>query len=84
MQATWAWLQHRRIVTFMDHLERCALCGEAVESGQAWMANEMTGGVAHAGCVYRDEREPERRERWQPSEIARIRAPEGTRKLTRR
>ncbi len=34
------------------------------------MANEMDGGVAHAGCVYRDERDPERRERWQPSEMS--------------
>ena len=67
----------------MDHHGQCALCGDAIESGQAWMANEVTGGVAHAGCVYRDEREPERRERWQPSEIAEIRAPYDATNLTR-
>jgi hypothetical protein len=67
----------------MDELGRCALCGDAMESGQAWMSNEMTGDAAHAGCVYRDEREPERRERWQPSEIAEIRTPDGARNLTR-
>ena len=34
-----------RIVTSWIH-ERCALCGDAVESGQAWMANEMTAAGA--------------------------------------
>jgi hypothetical protein len=44
----------------------------------------MDGGRAHAGCVYRDEHEPERRERWLPAEIAEITTPTGvTRDLTR-
>ncbi|MEO8246970.1 MAG: hypothetical protein ABI622_07620 [Chloroflexota bacterium] len=50
----------------------CALCRNPIGDGEAWMANEMTGGVAHAGCVYRDEREPERRERWLPSAMAQM------------
>jgi hypothetical protein len=68
----------------MDARATCALCGDAIEPGQAWMANEMDGGRAHAGCVYRDEHEPERRERWLPAEIAEITTPTGvTRDLTR-
>ncbi len=67
----------------MEQHQRCALCGDAIESGQAWMANEMDGGLAHAGCVYRDEHEPERRERWLPSEIAEITTASATRDLTR-
>ena len=50
----------------------CDFCRDRIEGGEAWMANEMTGGVAHAGCVYRDERQPERRERWLPAEIAQV------------
>ena len=64
----------------MQAMAPCALCTAPIGDGEAWMANEMTGGVAHAGCVYRDERQPERRERWLPSEIAEIiprRAPRG-------
>ena len=34
------------------------------------MANSMTGTVAHSGCVYRDEKGPELRERWQPSALS--------------
>ena len=56
----------------MEQTEPCALCQDPISEGEAWMANEMTGGLAHAGCVYRDERQPERRERWLPSEIAQM------------
>lgn len=45
----------------------CALCGDPIETDHAWMSNTMSGQLAHAGCVYRDERQPERRERWQPA-----------------
>lgn len=69
-----------RIVGRMEQPGACNFCRGPIGDGEAWMANEMTGGVAHAGCVYRDERQPERRERWLPSEIAEIsqrRAPRG-------
>jgi hypothetical protein len=48
----------------------CALCAAPIQDGEAWMANAMNGSVAHAGCVYRDERAPELRERWQPAALA--------------
>jgi hypothetical protein len=81
--AIWTDAAGGRIVGCMEQRQPCALCGDAIDSDQAWMANEMDGGVAHAGCVYRDEHEPERRERWQPSEIAEARTPDATRDLTR-
>ena len=56
----------------MEQPDACDFCRNPIRDGEAWMANEVTGGVAHAGCVYRDERQPERRERWLPSEIAQL------------
>ncbi len=62
-------LTARRIVTPMEAMAPCALCGDPIEPDQAWMGNEVNGRVAHSGCVYRDEQQPELQERWQPSEL---------------
>jgi hypothetical protein len=45
----------------------CALCGDPIDVGEAWMVADEEGArrVAHSGCVYRDE-EPDDRERWSP------------------
>ena len=45
----------------------CALCGDPIAVGEAWMEADEDGArkVAHSGCVYRDE-EPDQRERWSP------------------
>lgn len=31
----------------------CALCGDPIQAGQAWMAGD-DGRVVHAGCLYRE------------------------------
>jgi hypothetical protein len=45
----------------------CALCGNPIQLGEAWMVadEEDAHQVAHAGCVYRDG-QPDDRERWSP------------------
>jgi len=43
----------------------CALCDDPIGPGEAWLADEADGSVAHSGCVYRDE-EPDARQRWSP------------------
>ncbi len=50
----------------MDELRRCALCGDGIEDGEAWMTDDG-GRTAHSGCVYRDE-EPDSRASWTPGE----------------
>lgn len=55
------------MVGAMNATGPCALCGDPIDPDQAAMANVMTGQLAHSGCVYRDERAPERAERWQPA-----------------
>jgi len=45
----------------------CDLCGEPIESGQAWMVADG-GGQAHAGCAYRETDQAER-DRWMPSDL---------------
>jgi len=49
----------------------CALCGEPIDVGSAWMAAEEEGPglAAHAGCVYRDE-EQASSGRWAPRDEA--------------
>jgi hypothetical protein len=50
----------------MEATERaCALCGDPIDVGEAWMEADEEGArmLAHSGCVYREE-DPERRERW--------------------
>jgi hypothetical protein len=50
----------------------CAICGNAIEAGQAWMAAEHDGERRriHAGCLYTDERGTE--DEWEPQEHAAI------------
>lgn len=50
-----------------DEKLTCALCGDPIDVGDAWMEADEEGArkVAHSGCVYRDE-EPDARERWSP------------------
>jgi hypothetical protein len=50
-----------------DQLPTCALCGDSIGDGEAWMAAE-DGGRAHSGCVYRDSGGDER-DRWMPPEM---------------
>ena len=49
----------------MEQQETCALCGDPIDVGEAWLEadDEGTRAVAHSGCVYRDE-EPDARQRW--------------------
>jgi hypothetical protein len=68
----------RRIVGAVDERMHCDLCGRQIQTGESWMAEPAErreagkGGLrkAHAGCVYRDEHDPELRSRWQPQERA--------------
>jgi hypothetical protein len=46
----------------------CALCGDPIVAGEAWMASENDD-RAHSGCVYRDE-DADDRDRWMPPEAA--------------
>jgi hypothetical protein len=62
----------------MDERMHCDLCGRHIEAGESWMAEPAEGRVAghggqrmaHAGCVYREEHDPELGPRWQPQERA--------------
>ena len=49
--------------------QACALCGDPIDVGQAWMRADAEGAElrAHSGCVYRDETEATS-SRWQPTE----------------
>jgi hypothetical protein len=49
-----------------DSQRICALCGNAIEAGEAWMTSDA-GEIAHSGCVYRDDATD--RERWMPPDI---------------
>jgi hypothetical protein len=48
----------------------CALCGDEIDVGQAWMEADREGARirAHAGCVYRDEAAGEVSAGWEPQE----------------
>jgi hypothetical protein len=48
---------------------RCALCGNPIGPGEAWLVDERADQLAHSGCVYRDE-EPDARGRWSPGEAS--------------
>jgi hypothetical protein len=52
----------------------CAICGVAIEAGQAWMAADVgqTQKRAHVGCLYREGRrlDEEPRDAWVPQEHA--------------
>ncbi len=48
----------------------CAICDAPIDVGEAWMRSDQDGAerVAHSGCVYSEEMEPEARAWWVPSE----------------
>ena len=54
----------------MNDTTPCALCGDRIEIGQAWMEAESEGAQirAHAGCVYRDEAGGDVGRAWEPQE----------------
>jgi hypothetical protein len=68
-RSRWTGCEGERIVAGMDRAT-CALCGDEIDVGQAWMRADEEGVelVAHSGCVYRDETDPDRIARWQPTE----------------
>jgi hypothetical protein len=48
----------------------CVLCGGEIDVGEAWMRADEDGAElrAHSGCVYRDQTDPARAARWEPTE----------------
>jgi len=54
----------------MDDSTACALCGDEIDVGQAWMEADRDGARirAHAGCVYRDEADGRDGATWEPQE----------------
>ena len=55
----------------METSEReCALCGNPIDVGEAWMRSDEEGAerVAHSGCVYSEAMSSEERAWWVPSE----------------
>jgi len=54
---------YRRHVT-ADDARTCALCGNPIDSDQAWMTSD-DGRLAHSGCVYSDA-DVAGRDRWMP------------------
>lgn len=51
----------------MDEPKPCALCGDPIEDGEAWMTDDSDR-RAHSGCVYRDEERDARAANWAPGE----------------
>lgn len=49
-----------------DALATCALCGDPIGDGEAWLTTDA-GDRAHSGCVYRDADAADR-DRWTPPE----------------
>ena len=54
----------------MNESTTCALCGDQIDVGQAWMEADREGARirAHAGCVYRDEPAGDGGAIWEPQE----------------
>lgn len=54
----------------MNDSTLCALCGDEIDVGQAWMEADHEGARirAHAGCVYRDEADGGDGAMWEPQE----------------
>jgi hypothetical protein len=52
----------------MDDSQLCALCGDEIGIGEAWMEADREGARvrAHAGCVYRDEAAGAADPAWEP------------------
>jgi hypothetical protein len=50
--------------------DTCDLCGKPIDVGEAWMEADVEGAhkVAHSGCVYSEEMDPDERAWWVPSE----------------
>lgn len=48
----------------------CALCGKPIETGEAWLTEDVEGGgrLAHSGCVYAEAMDPDERATWVPWE----------------
>ena len=63
-------LRPGRIVGRMSESTQCALCGDEIDAGQAWMEGDREGARirAHAGCVYRDEAAAGESATWEPQE----------------
>lgn len=55
----------------MDEPTTCAICGNPIDVGQAWMEADRDGARvrAHAECLYRDDNGAGR-EAWEPQEHA--------------
>jgi hypothetical protein len=60
------------MVHAMDDSKLCALCGDEIRIGEAWMEAEREGArvQAHAGCVYRDEAAGAGSAAWEPRETS--------------
>jgi len=54
----------------MNDSTSCALCGDEIDVGQAWMEADREGARirAHAGCIYRDEADRGESASWEPQE----------------
>lgn len=54
----------------MDEPSVCAMCGNPIETGQAWMEADRDGERQriHAGCLYGEERANEGE--WEPQDHA--------------
>lgn len=70
--SVWTGARPRRIVLDMNDSSPCALCGDDIDVGQAWMEADREGARirAHAGCVYRDEAGGDDGTSWEPQEEA--------------
>jgi hypothetical protein len=55
----------------MADRDTCDFCGDPIEPGQAWLRAEFEGddAQAHAGCLYREERDP-LAAGWEPQEAS--------------
>jgi hypothetical protein len=58
------------MVPAMDDSKVCALCGDEIGIGEAWMEADREGArvQAHAGCVYREEAAGSESAAWEPQE----------------
>jgi hypothetical protein len=67
---TWTGERKERIVAAMTGSMPCALCGDEIDVGQAWMEADREGERvrAHAGCVYRDEAGGGNGLTWEPQD----------------
>lgn len=60
----------KRIVPGMNESTVCALCGDEIDVGQAWMEADREGARirAHVGCVYREEANGGAGLTWEPQD----------------